>query len=275
MFRRIFALVLLMFAAGGVHAQPSQRHILVASTHTTQDSGLLSILGPRFTAVTGIGVRFAIFGTGQALDMARRGDVDVVLSHIKAEEERLVAEGHGVQRLPVMYNDFVLVGPRSDPAGISGMRDIGRALGKLQQSRSPFISRGDRSGTHVTELSLWRRAGVDIEQARGRWYREMGQGMGAALNMASSLDAYVLSDRGTWLNFRNRGQLTILVEDDHPLRNQYGVVLVNPQRHPHVKVADGQAFVDWLTGPDGQATIASFRINGEPVFIPNAGEPGS
>jgi tungstate transport system substrate-binding protein len=275
MLRRILALLSLLLTVGAAHAQPSQRFIVVASTHTTQDSGLLSILGPKFTAATGIGVRFTIFGTGQALDVARRGDVDVVLSHVKAEEERFVAEGYGVRRFSVMYNDFVLVGPQSDPAGVSGGKDIGRALQKLQQTRSPFISRGDRSGTHVMELSLWRRAGIDIEQARGRWYRELGQGMGAALNMASGLDAYVLSDRGTWLNFRNRGQLAVLVEGDRPLRNQYGVILVSPQRHPHVKLADGQAFVDWLTGPDGQATIGSYRIDGEQVFFPNAGEPGS
>jgi tungstate transport system substrate-binding protein len=275
MLRRILALLSLLLAVGAAHAQPSQRFIVVASTHTTQDSGLLSILGPKFTAATGIGVRFTIFGTGQALDVARRGDVDVVLSHVKAEEERFVAEGYGVRRFSLMYNDFVLVGPQSDPAGVSGGKDIGRALQKLQQTRSPFISRGDRSGTHVMELSLWRRAGIDIEQARGRWYRELGQGMGAALNMASGLDAYVLSDRGTWLNFRNRGQLAVLVEGDRPLRNQYGVILVSPQRHPHVKLADGQAFVDWLTGLDGQATIGSYRIDGEQVFFPNAGEPGS
>jgi tungstate transport system substrate-binding protein len=275
MFHRIVSLLLLVMAAGAASAQPSQRFILVASTHTTQDSGLLSILGPRFTAATGIGVRFTIFGTGQALDVARRGDADVVLSHVKAEEERFVAEGYGVRRHSVMYNDFVLVGPQSDPARIAGDRDIGDALRKLQQAQSPFVSRGDRSGTHVMELSLWRRAGIDIEQARGRWYRELGQGMGAALNMASSLDAYVLSDRGTWLNFRNRGQLAVLVEGDRPLRNQYGVILVNPQRHPSVKQADGQAFIDWLTGPDGQATIGSYRIEGEQAFFPNAGEPGS
>jgi tungstate transport system substrate-binding protein len=273
--RLALALIAVWLAAGPVHAQPSQRHILVASTHTTQDSGLLSILGPKFTAATGIGVRFAIFGTGQALDVARRGDVDVVLSHLKADEERFVAEGYGVRRFSVMYNDFVLIGPQSDPARVAGEKDIATALRKLQLSRSPFISRGDQSGTHVMELSLWRRAGVDIEQAPGRWYRELGQGMGAALNMASSLDAYVLSDRGTWLKFRNRGQLAILAEGDRPLRNQYGVVLVNSQRHPNVKVADGQAFVDWLKGPDGQATISSYRINGEQVFFPNAGEPGS
>jgi tungstate transport system substrate-binding protein len=275
MFRRTLVLFLLLFSSGSVHAQPSQRFILVASTHTTQDSGLLSVLGPKFTAATGIGVRFTIFGTGQALDVARRGDVDVVLSHIKAEEERFVSEGYGVERFSVMYNDFVLVGPRSDPAGIAGEKDIGRALRTLQQAQSPFISRGDRSGTHIMELSLWRRAGVEIEQAKGRWYRELGQGMGAALNMASSLEAYVLTDRGTWLNFRNRGQLAVLSEGDRPLRNQYGVILVNSQRHPNVKAGDGQAFIDWLKGPDGQATIASYRINGEQAFFPNAGEPGT
>jgi tungstate transport system substrate-binding protein len=274
-FRCVFALLLLLVSCDAGHVQPAQRQILVASTHTTQDSGLLDVIGPRFTAGTGIGVRFTIFGTGQALDVARRGDVDVVLSHVKTEEERFVAEGYGVRRFSVMYNDFILVGPRSDPAGLAGERDIGSALRKLRTAEAPFISRGDRSGTHVMELSLWRRASVDIGQTRGRWYRELGQGMGAALNMASNLDAYVLSDRGSWLNFRNRGSLAILVERDPTLRNQYGVMLVNPQRHPHVKQADGQVFIDWLTGADGQAAIASHRINGDQVFFPNAGEPGS
>jgi tungstate transport system substrate-binding protein len=272
MLRRILMAFVLAWTGA---AQAADRTILVASTHTTQDSGLLAVLGPQFTAATGIGVRFAVFGTGQALDVGRRGDADVVFSHLRADEERFVTEGYGVRRLPVMYNDFVLIGPRADPAGVAGAGGIEAALAKLQQSRTVFVSRGDRSGTHQTELSLWRLAGIDIARARGSWYRELGQGMGAALNMAAGLDAYVLSDRGTWLNFRNRGSLAILVEGDRPLRNQYGVMLVNPARHPSVKATDGQAFIDWLTGPAGQAAIAAYRIGGEQVFFPNAGESGS
>ncbi len=265
--------LLLSCLAGSAQAQP--RFLLVGSTHTTQDSGLLNAIGPKFTAATGIELRFVIFGTGQVLDTARRGDVDVVLSHIRSEEERFVAEGYGVRRLPVMYNDFVLVGPRSDPARVAGLTSIATALRQLRQSESIFISRGDRSGTHAMELSLWRRAGIDPQDLKGRWYREIGQGMGAALGMSASLGAYVLTDKGTWLNFRNRGDLAILVEGDRPLLNQYGVVLVNPARHPHVKTADGQKFIDWLTGPEGQAAIAAYRIGGEQVFFPNAGDPNS
>jgi tungstate transport system substrate-binding protein len=272
MLRRILMAFFFLFAGA---AQAADRTILVASTHTMQDSGLLAVIGPQFTAATGINVRFAVFGTGQALDVGRRGDADVVFSHLRSEEERFVAEGFGVRRFAVMYNDFVLIGPKSDPAGVAGSGGIEAALAKLQQARSVFVSRGDRSGTHQTELSLWRLAGIDIARGRGSWYRELGQGMGAALNMAAGLDAYVLSDRGTWLNFRNRGALTILVEGDRPLRNQYGVMLVNPARHPAVRASDGQAFIDWLTGPDGQAAIAAYRINGEQVFFPNAGDSGA
>jgi tungstate transport system substrate-binding protein len=258
-------------AAGRAQA----RYITVASTHTTQDSGLLSQLGPAFTARSGIAVRFVIFGTGQALDTGRRGDADVVLSHLRHEEERFVAEGHGVRRHAVMYNDFVLIGPRADPAGVAGSDNIAAALRRVRASSSSFISRGDRSGTHVTELGLWPLAGIDIAAERGPWYREIGQGMGAALNMAAAQGAYVLSDRGTWLNFRNRGDLAILVEGARALRNQYGVVLVNPARHGHVKQADGQAFIDWLVGPEGQKAIADYRIDGQQLFFPNAAEAGA
>jgi tungstate transport system substrate-binding protein len=275
MLRRAFVALLLSSAVAPAPARTADRFIVVASTHTTQDSGLLSVIGPQFTAATGIGVRFVIFGTGQALDTGRRGDADVVLSHLRGEEERFVAEGYGVRRHAVMYNDFVLVGPKDDPAGVSGKTDIARSMARLRAGEATFISRGDRSGTHAMELSLWKLAGIDIAAARGRWYREIGQGMGAALNMASSLGAYVLTDRGTWLNFRNRGDLAILVEGDHPLRNQYGAMLVDPRRHPNAKAADGQRFIDWLVGPEGQAAIASYRIAGEQVFFPNAGEPGS
>jgi tungstate transport system substrate-binding protein len=271
--RAIIAILSMCFTSVAF-AQSPPRYITVASTHTTQDSGLLDELAPRFTEATGIGIRFVISGTGQALDVGRRGDADVILSHVRAEEERLVADGFGVERLPVMYNDFVLVGPSSDPARVREQATIAEALRVIRQRGAPFISRGDRSGTHVMELSLWQRAGIDVKTARGEWYREIGQGMGAALNMASALDAYVLSDRGTWLNFRNRGQLAILSEGDQPLRNQYGVILVNPERHPTVKAADGLAFVNWLTGPMGQKAIASYKINGQQVFYPNAGQPG-
>lgn len=275
MFRRAFVGLVLLLAAATASAQSPSRYITVGSTHTTQDSGLLSVIAPQFTAAAGIGVRFVINGTGQVLDTGRRGDVDVVLSHARAEEERFLAAGYGVKRLPVMYNDFVLVGPKGDPAGLSGGRDVAKALLRLRQNDSIFISRGDRSGTHAMELSLWRSAGVDPSELKGAWYREVGQGMGAALNIASTLNAYVLTDRGTWLNFRNRGDLAILVEGDRPLRNQYGVMMVNPARHPHVRKDDSQTFIDWLTGPAGQAAIASYRINGQQVFFPNASEPGS
>jgi tungstate transport system substrate-binding protein len=214
-------------------------------------------------------------GTGQALDLARRGDADVVFVHARAAEEQFLQEGHGVQRFPVMYNDFVIIGPRSDPAGIAGGRDTLEALRKIKAAAAPFVSRGDRSGTHIAELDLWAMAGIAIEREKGPWYRETGQGMGPALNTASSMNAYLLSDRGTWLAFRNRGELAILVEGDRRLMNQYGVMLVNPQRHPSVKRADGQAFIDWLVSPQGQAAIGAYAIDGEQLFIPNAGEPGA
>jgi tungstate transport system substrate-binding protein len=252
-----------------------ERFITVVSTHTTQDSGLLGHLAPLFKAQTGITIRFVIFGSGQALDTARRGDADVVLSHARAEEERLVAEGHARARLPVMYNDFIIVGPAADPAGVRGVGSAVDALARLRSRSAIFISRGDRSGTHMAELALWALAGVQPAQLRGPWYREIGQGMGAALNMAAALNGYVLTDRGTWLNFRNRGDLALLVEGDRPLRNQYGVMLVNPARHPHVKAEPGQAFVDWLTGPSGQAAINGYMINGQQLFFANASEPGA
>ncbi len=214
-------------------------------------------------------------GNRQALDTGRRGDADVVFVHARAQEERFVAEGHGVERRPVMYNDFVLIGPKSDPAGIAGQIDIAAALRAVQAKGALFISRGDRSGTHAAELALWQAAGLAIETAKGPWYREIGQGMGAALNMASAQNGYVLSDRATWLNFRNRGDLRIVVEGDRRLFNQYGVILVNPARHPHVKRADGQAFIDWLLSPEGQGVINAYRINGEQLFFANATQPGA
>jgi tungstate transport system substrate-binding protein len=214
-------------------------------------------------------------GTGQALDIARRGDADVVFVHARSAEEKFLTEGDGVKRYPVMYNDFVLVGPKSDPAKIGGVKDILEALKKLEAARAPFVSRGDKSGTHLAELDLWKAAGIDIDTAKGPWYRDTGQGMGPALNTASSMNAYILTDRGTWLSFKNRGDLTILVEGDKRLFNQYGVMLVNPDKHPSVKKDLGQLFVDWVISPEGQQTIADYKINGEQLFFPNAGQPGA
>jgi len=252
----------------------SDRHITVASTTSTENSGLFGHLLPMFQAQTGIEVRVVALGTGQALDVARRGDADVVFVHDEAAEEKFVTEGFGIGRQEVMYNDFVLVGPKADPARVAGGKDVAAALRRILSARAPFVSRGDRSGTHAAELRLWADAGVDIGASKGAWYRESGSGMGAALNTASALDAYVLADRGTWLGFTNRGSLAILVEGDERLFNQYGVMLVNPLRHPHVRRADAQAFIDWLVSPTGQAAIASYRIDGEQAFFPNARRPG-
>lgn len=277
--RQIFTLGLALGAsafAGIAWAQaPSPRFITVSSTTSTTDSGLFEHLLPVFRARTGIEVRVVSQGTGQALDTGRRGDADVVFVHARAQEQLFVAAGHGVGRKPVMYNDFVLVGPKADPAGIKGGRDIVAGLKAVQGKASPFVSRGDKSGTHAAELNLWKLAGIDIAQARGPWYREIGQGMGAALNTAGGMGAYVLSDRATWIAFKNRGDLEIAVEGDARLFNQYGVILVNPAKHPHVKQADGQAFIDWLISPEGQKTIADYRINGQQLFFPNAMQPGA
>jgi len=253
--------------AGG---QP--RFITVSSTTSTTDSGLFSHLLPVFQARTGIEVRVVSQGTGQALDTGRRGDADVVFVHAEAQEKKFVEDGFGVERKAVMYNDFVLIGPRSDPAGIRGSKDIAEALRAIRAKAAPFVSRGDRSGTHAAELSLWTAAGIAIEQAKGPWYREIGQGMGAALNTSNALGAYVLADRATWLNFRNRGDLDIVVEGDQRLFNQYGVILVNPARHPHVKRAEAQAFIDWLVSAEGQKTINDYRINGQQLFFANAAQ---
>ena len=278
--RRLFVLAasIAMLAASPVHAQ--DKSIVVASTTSTQDSGLFGHILPLFKAKTGIDVKVISQGTGQALDTAKRGDADVVFVHAKAQEERFVADGFGVKRHAVMYNDFILIGPKSDPAGVKG-KDIETALKTIRQKAAPFVSRGDKSGTHSAELALWKAAGIDVAGAEksagtlGPWYREIGQGMGAALNTASSMSGYVLADRGTWLSFKNRGELEIVVEGDRRLFNQYGVILVNPAKHAHVKKELGQAFIDWLVSADGQKAIADYKINGEQLFFANATVPGA
>ena len=248
-------------------AQP--RYITVASTTSTEQSGLFKHLLPIFEKKTGIRVRVVALGTGQALDMGKRGDADVVLVHDKAAEEKLVAEGYFVERREVMYNDFIVVGPKSDPAGARGA-DVAAGLRKIAEKTSPFASRADKSGTHAAELRLWNMAGIDPVQGKGTWYRETGSGMGPTLNTASAMNAYALADRGTWLAFKNRGELGIVVEGDKRLFNQYGVMLVNPARHGHVKKAGGMAFIDWVTSPEGQKAIADYKIGGEELFFPNA-----
>jgi tungstate transport system substrate-binding protein len=260
-------------AASGTAAQ--DRFITVASTTSTEQSGLFRHILPIFEKKSGIQVRVVALGTGQALDMARRGDADVVLVHARSAEEKFIAEGYGVKRLPVMYNDFVLVGPKSDPARVAGGKDILEALSKVKGAAAPFVSRGDRSGTHMAELALWKSAGIEIDREKGPWYRDTGQGMGPALNTASSMNGYILADRGTWISFKNRGELAILVDGDQRLFNQYGVILVNPDRHKHVKKEAGQSFIDWLVSPDGQKAIAGYKIGGEQLFFPNAGEEGA
>jgi tungstate transport system substrate-binding protein len=273
MTRRLLLAVALMAFAANVTAQ--EKSIVVASTTSTEDSGLFGHILPIFKAKTGIDVKVVAQGTGQALDTGRRGDADVVFVHAKPAEETFIAEGAGVRRFPVMYNDFVLIGPRSDPAGVHGTNDIVAALKAIKDKAAPFVSRGDRSGTHQAELRLWQIAGVDIAKDKGPWYRDIGQGMGAALNTASAMNAYVLSDRGTWISFKNRGELVIAVEGDKRLFNQYGVILVNPEKHPHVKKELGQAFIDWLISPEGQKAIADYKIDGQQLFFPNATVPGA
>ncbi len=254
-------------------AQP--RFITVASTTSTEQSGLFKHLLPAYEKKTGVQVRVVALGTGQALDMARRGDADVVFVHARSAEEKFIAEGFGVKRLPVMYNDFVLIGPKSDPAKIAGGKDILEALRKVKAAAAPFVSRGDRSGTHMAELDLWKQSGVDIAAEKGPWYRDTGQGMGPALNTASSMNGYILTDRGTWLAFKNRGELAILVEGDRKLFNQYGVILVNPAKHPHIKKELGQAFIDWLVSKEGQQAIADYKIGADRLFFPNAAQEGA
>jgi tungstate transport system substrate-binding protein len=271
--RTIMAAAALATAVFTTPVLAQDKSIVVSSTTSTQDSGLFGYLLPLFKQKTGIEVKVVAQGTGQALDTGRRGDADVVFVHAKSAEQKFLAEGEGVKRYPVMYNDFVLIGPKSDPAGIKGMNDVAMALQTIKEKQAPFISRGDRSGTHIAELTLWNKdAGIDIDKDKGPWYKSIGQGMGAALNTAGASNAYVLSDRGTWLSFKNKGDLQILVEGDKRLFNQYGVMLVNPAKHPNVKKDFGQQFIDWLVSPEGQKAIANYKINGEQLFYPNAND---
>jgi tungstate transport system substrate-binding protein len=269
--RVVMAMVACAFLCAA--CEPKENSIIVASTTSTQDSGLFDYLLTIVKERTGITVKVVAQGTGQALDTARRGDADVVFVHAKSEELKFIADGDGIKRYPVMYNDFVLIGPKADPAGIAGTKDIGRALQAIKDKGASFISRGDRSGTHIAELAMWKAAGIDIGQAKGAWYRSIGQGMGAALNTASASGAYVLSDRATWIHFKNKGDLQVLVEGDPRLFNQYGVILVNPQRHPSVKQALGQKFIDYLISPAGQSDIAHYQVEGQQLFYPDADDP--
>jgi len=260
---------LLAFCLVGSAAAQS-RFITVASTTSTEQSGLFKHLLPIFEKKTGIQVRVVALGTGQALDMGRRGDTDVVFVHARPLEEKFLAEGFGVKRHDVMYNDFVLIGPKTDQARVGGGKDVLEAFRKIRAARAPFVSRGDKSGTHFAELEIWTAAGIDIAKDKGPWYRDTGQGMGPALNTAAGMNAYILADRGTWLSFKNRGELAVLVEGDKRLFNQYGIMLVNPRKHPSVKKDLGQAFIDWIVSPDGQNAIASYKIGGQQLFFPNA-----
>jgi tungstate transport system substrate-binding protein len=255
-------------------AVAQDKSIVVASTTSTQDSGLFGHILPLFKAKTGIDVKVVAQGTGQALDTGKRGDADVVFVHAKAQEEKFVAEGFGVKRYDVMYNDFVVIGPKSDPAKVKGGKDVLVAFKAIAEKGSPFVSRGDKSGTHSAELNLWKKTGLDPAGTKPAWYREIGQGMGAALNTAGSMGAYVLSDRGTWLSFKNKGDLEIVVEGDRQLFNQYGIILVNPAKHAHVKKELGQQLIDWIVSPEGQNAIKSYTINGQQLFFPNAGPTG-
>lgn len=264
---------LLLFAITSLVTGPAradERFITVASTTSTQNSGLFDYLLPIFKQKTGIEVRVIAVGTGQAIDVARRGDADVLFVHHKPSEEQFVKDGEGVKRYDVMYNDFIIVGPKADPAKIAGSKDAAAALRKIADSKAIFVSRGDDSGTHKLEKTLWQGLGVDVKAASGQWYRETGSGMGPTLNTTSGLNGYTITDRGTWLSFKNRGDLTVLVEGDPRLFNPYGVILVNPEKHPHVKAKDGQAFIDWLISPEGQQTIANYKIDGQQLFFPDA-----
>lgn len=274
-FRTFAAALALGAVALATPALAQDKSIVVASTTSTQDSGLFNHILPLFKAKTGIDVKVIAQGTGQALDTGKRGDADVVFVHAKSQEEKFVEEGFGVKRFDVMYNDFVLIGPKADPAGINGSKDITAALKTISGKSAPFVSRGDKSGTHAAELNLWKAAGIDITMAKGPWYREIGQGMGAALNTAGAMNGYVLSDRGTWLSFKNPGDLVIAVEGDKRLFNQYGIILVNPARHPSVKKDLGQAFIDWVLSAEGQTAINAYQIGGKQLFFANASTKAS
>jgi tungstate transport system substrate-binding protein len=267
---KLFALVAVFVFTISTTAAAQEHSIVVASTTSTEQSGLFEYILPRFTAPTGVAVKIVAAGTGQALDIGRRGDADVVFVHDKAAEENFLSEGFGVKRFEVMYNDFIVAGPEADPAHIAGSKNVVEAFRQIAAARAMFVSRGDRSGTHAAELRYWQEAGIGIETAKGSWYREVGQGMGPALNMAAFAGAYLLADRGTWLSFKNRADLAVLVEGDYRLFNQYGVMLVNPAKHPNVNKAEGQAFIDWLLTAEGQHAVASFTIGGEQLFFPNA-----
>ena len=267
----VFALTALItptLSFGSVEAQ--EKSIVVASTTSTQDSGLFGHILPMFKAKTGIDVKVVAQGTGQALDTGRRGDADVVFVHAKAQEEKFVEDGFGVKRFDVMYNDFILVGPKSDPAKVKASKDILAGLKAINDNGAAFVSRGDKSGTHSAELALWKAAGLDPAGTKPAWYREIGQGMGAALNTASAMGGYVLTDRGTWLSFKNKGDLEIVLEGDKRLFNQYGIILVNPAKHAHVKKDLGQQFIDWVISAEGQGAIRSYQIDGQQLFFPNA-----
>jgi len=268
--RFLIGALIAVFLFAGAPAQAEDKSIVVASTTSTQDSGLFGTILPLFEEKTGIKVRVIAQGTGQALDIGKRCDADVVFVHAKSEEEKFVADGFGVKRFPVMYNDFVLIGPKSDPAGIKGKKDILAAFRAIDEKGAPFVSRGDKSGTHTAELALWKAIGLDPAKAKAPWYREIGQGMGAALNIASAMNAYTLSDRGTWISFKNKGDLDIAVEGDNRLTNQYGIILVDPGKCPSVKKDLGQAFIYWLISSDGQNAIRSYKIEGQQLFFPNS-----
>jgi tungstate transport system substrate-binding protein len=270
--RLLFLGAILGLYAGALPARAQDKSIVVASTTSTQDSGLFGSILPKFKAKTGIDVKVIAQGTGQALDTGKRGDADVVFVHAKSQEEKFVADGFGVKRFAVMYNDFVLIGPKSDPARIKGGKDILAGLKAINGNGSPFVSRGDKSGTHAAELALWKAAALDPAGTKPAWYREIGQGMGAALNTAGAMNGYVLSDRGTWISFKNKGDLQIAVEGDKRLFNQYGIILVNPEKHPSVKKDLGQAFIDWVVSGEGQQAIRDYKIEGQQLFFPNADE---
>ena len=261
----------LIFLLTALPAQAQQKYITLASTTSTEQSGLFRHLLPIFERKTGIQVRVVALGTGQALDLGRRGDADIVFVHARSLEEKFVAEGYGVKRYEVMYNDFVLIGPKSDPAAVAGGKDVVQAFQKIRKARAPFVSRGDNSGTHFAELEIWKAAGIDIAKEKAAWYRETGQGMGPALNTAAAMNAYVLADRGTWLSFKNKLDLIIVLAGDRRLHNQYGIILVSPARHLGVKREMAQAFIDWIISSEGQDAIAAYRIGGEQLFFPNAG----